>query len=285
MLRSILVAYDPSDAARAALDHACYFASLFGGKIYVTHVVEIAGAIPIGTAMIPGTMEMLAAVPTMGAGGELEKEQQERREEAARFLEEACRAVQRRGIACEVRCESGFPLDKIKAQAESVDLLAIGKFGPGGEQPRIGRLAEPVARCVPQPVLLASPGFQAPSEIILIYNGGEKSHRALTLGAEIALQGKIPLRLITLADTPDEDARLAECATRYLSDHGAAFSHESVSSAESIDQGLRARISQTPAALVIMGAFHGTRLLQWLTGHPTLSLIRDLPNPIIVCSH
>lgn len=283
MLKSILVAYDASEPARAALEHACWLASLSRGKIYIMHVVEIPGAIPIGTAMIPGTMEMMTAMPTLAP--EMEREHQERRREAMAFLEDACRVAGREGVACEIRCESGFPFDKIKEHAESVDMLAIGKFGRLDEQARIGRLAEPVARNVPEPVLLASPGFRPPDELILIHNGGEQSHRALTLGAEIALQAKIPLTLITLAETAEEDARLADCATRYLHDHDAEFTHESLTSSEPIDNALKKRIAQNPAALVIMGAFQGTRLLEWLAGHPTLSLIRDLPNPIIVCSH
>lgn len=285
MLKSILVAYDASEPARAALEHACYLASLSSGKVYITHVVELPGSIPIATAMMPGTMEMMTPVPTLGATEEFEKETQQLRDEAGRFLEDACRIVGKWGLACEPRCEVGFPLDKIKAQAESVDLLALGKYGPAEEAAHFGRLAEPIARQVPQPVLLASPDYKQPEELILIYSGGERSHHALTLGAEIATQGNIPLKLITLAETAEDNVRICECASRYLHDHNATFTHESMKSTEGVDAALEKRIARSPAALVIMAAFRGTRLREWLAGHPTLSLIRELPNPIIVCSH
>ncbi|MCE5229502.1 universal stress protein [bacterium] len=285
MLKSVLVAYDNSEPARAALQYACYLASLFSGKVYVTHVVEMLGSIPIATAMVPGTMEMMAPVPTLDATEEYEQKMQELRDEADLFMKDACRAVGKWGLACEVRCEAGFPLDKIKGLAESVDLLALGKYGPLDEQPHVGRLAGPVARQIPQPVLLASPGYTKPEELILVYSGGERSHHALTLGAEIATQGNIPLKLITLAETPDDDARIRECASRYLSDHNAPFTHESMKSAEGIETALRNRLAQSPSALVIMAAFKGTRLIEWLAGHPTLSLIRELQNPMILCSH
>lgn len=284
MLKSVLVAYDGSAAARAALEHACYLASLFSGKVYVTHVVELPNAIPIATAIIPGSMEMMTPLPT-ATSLEIEKETRQFKEQGQAHLDEACRVAARWGLACEARCEVGFPYDKIRAQAESVDLLALGKFGPVDDHTRFGKLAEPIARHVPQPVLLASPNYTQPSELILIFNGGEKSHSALTLGAEIAAQARIPLTLITLAETPEENTRNSECAARYLHDHNAEFQPEALTSREAIDSALLGRIKHSPTAVVVMGAFRGTRLMEWLTGDPTLSMIRDLPNPMIVCSH
>lgn len=285
MLKSVLVAYDGSDAARAAIEHACHLASLFAGKIYITHVVELPSAIPIATAIIPGSMEMMTPLPTAATSVEIEKETRQLKQQGLAYLEEASRVAARWGLNFEVRCEVGFAYDMIRAQAESVDLLALGKYGAAREQASVGRLAEPIARHVPEPVLLASPDFARPAELILIFNGGEKSHRALTLGAEIATQARIPLTLVTLSDTAGENARLSDCAERYLHDHNAEFSHEALTSRDGIDVALKRRLKQNPTALVIMGAFRGTRLMEWLTGDATLSIIRDLPNPIIVCSH
>ncbi len=286
MLKSVLVAFDGSDPARAALDYGCWLATLFAGKIYTTHVIELPGEIPIGSAMVPGTMEMLSTVPTLTSTVDLEQYHQERREEAERMLGDACRQASGWGVPCQTRCELGFPFEKLKSQAESVDLLALGKFSlAAGKPPRLGRLAEPLARQVPQPVLLAAEPYSVPTEIVLVYNGGEQSHHALTLGAEIARLGNLPLRLLTLADSTEEQRHFAETATRYLADHGApSHAHEGLAAGEGIEHALPARVGPADA-LVIMGAFGGSRLRQWLAGDPSLSLMRELPNPFIICSH
>ncbi len=286
MLKSVLVGLSASESARSALDYACWLASLFDGKIYLTHVIELPGEVPIGSAMVPGTMEMLSTVPTVGNAIDLEIFLTEHREAADRMLTEGCRHVGQWKLACETRCEIGFPVEKIRSQAESVDLLALGKYSLSeGKPSRLGRLAEPLARQVPQPVLLAAAPFKQPSEIVLVYNGGEQSHRVLTLGAEIARLARLPLRLLTLAGDAEQDRQFVETASRYLSDHGASFAQESLTSSEAVERSLQARMAEQADALVIMGAFSGSWLMQWLSGNPTLSLIRDLENPIIVCSH
>ena len=286
MLKSVLVAFDPSDPSRAALDHACWLASLFEGKIYLTHVIELPGELPIGSAMVPGTMEMLSTVPTMSGMVDLDQYHQERREDVERMLGEACRRVSAWNLACEWRHELGFPVEKIKSQAESVDLLVLGKFSrPEGTPPRLGRHAGALARQVRQPVLLAARPHEVPPEIILVYNGGEQSHGALSLGAEISRLGGLPLRLLVLSDNPEEEAHFTRTASRYLTDHGASHANESLTGVDGVDRSLPERLGDRPAALVIMGAYRGSRLVQWLSGDSTLSLIRELDNPIILCSH
>ncbi len=285
MVKSILVAYDLSPAARAAFDAACWLATLFGGKLYLSHIIELPAEPPVGAAMIPGTMEMLTAVPTLTTTLEFQQYHDERRREAERLLAEACAEATRRAIACETRCDVGFPLDQLTEQARSVDLLAIGKFGHPEERPHVGRLAEPVARYIPQPVLMASPPFTTPGQIVLVYNGGDQARTALALAAELARFAAVPLSLILIAETEEHAERLRACASRYLADHGAVFTQESLITGGNIDEALRPRLADRPDALVVMGAFEGSRIMEWLKGHPTLSLIRELPNPFIVCSH
>lgn len=285
MLKSVLVAYDGSASSRAALEHACWLASLSAGKVYITFVVELPGALPISTAIMPGSMELMTPMPTALTSAEIEQETERLRQQGLGHLEEAGRIAARWGLHHETSCEVGFAFDKIRAQAEAVDLLALGKYGAAHAQPCIGRIAGPIARHVPEPVLLASPRFTRPGELILIFNGGEKSHRALTLGTEIAMQARIPLAVVTLSDSAEENARLSDIAVRYLNDHNAQFTQESLSSRDGIDAALRQRIQKSPEALVIMGAVRGTRLMAWLTGDASLSIIGELSNPMIVCSH
>ena len=284
MLKSFFVAYNGSEHAGAALDYACFLASLAQGRIHVGCVVEMNYASAISTGMAAGSIEYVTAAPMIESVEELAEERKAHEAQADAVLAQARRICEKWGVAHDTRRLGGWPDEEILVQALAVDLAALGKSDQAGNRQKVGHQAEAIVRSSPQPALIATAPFAHPTEIIVLDNGGERSLHALGIAAEVAHLARLPLRLITVSPTREEGEAVSRRGGQYLGDHDVEFQSVTIAS-ESPDHELVRQLNEQPTALVLMGAFGQSRIREWLTGGTTRAILRETRNPLILFRH
>jgi nucleotide-binding universal stress UspA family protein len=152
-LTTIVVAYDGTEPARAALERASGLAEVFGSTVVVATVAEpvVAGGAASSTAVPLALPETETKTAT-----ELPA-----REAWQRLLEEAQSYLSARGIRVEGALPVGRPSDQIVevAQEHEADLIVLGTHKPGLlERVFEGSVSRDVARKAQCDVLIVHPG-------------------------------------------------------------------------------------------------------------------------------
>lgn len=142
--KTILVAHDFSEHARAAVTFAAGLAKAFGATVHLVHV-------------LPRNVEILSPYQMKLPAPIVRELQEEARKRLAPALEELRRA----GVAGEAHLREGEPARAIADEAERLgaDLLVMGRRGLTGlKHVLFGSVAERTHRIAPCPVLSVHAG-------------------------------------------------------------------------------------------------------------------------------
>ncbi len=148
-MKTIVVGYDDSEAARRALERAAELAEAFGARLVVTSVAEPLPdiAAPISPAPV------VAPLPPVGAPLDTSDA---RREE----LESARSLLAGRGVDADFVLGYGLAADAIVQLAEErdADLIVVGTHEPGFlERLLAGSVSEGVSRAARRDVMIVHP--------------------------------------------------------------------------------------------------------------------------------
>jgi len=183
VLRHVLVAFDLSAHARAALEAAAALAARAGGEIEGLFVedeefLKLAG-LPVARFVDPGS-----AAPRPHSVAAMERELRRLAEGARRAIEEVARRTR---VRWSFRVVRGPVSPTVLAGAVGADLVALGRSGYEAHAGRrLGSTARAIARAAPMPVLLLRRGETVAPPILVAYDGGEAADRALDLAARLA---------------------------------------------------------------------------------------------------
>jgi nucleotide-binding universal stress UspA family protein len=285
---SILVGYDFSPHAEAALRSAISLARASQGKVHLLHSCGL----PIGT-LLPYDATIPVDVTDSIRTAAIERLETVRREAATH------------GVAVTAEVTTVFPVEAMLAAAEqrNADLIVAGTRGLSGLKHAIlGSVAERIVRLAPCPVLTVrkDASGEAPKRILLATDFSDPGDRALRMGVELAKQlgaqvhvvhaFEVPLEPVTRygVPIPSDIIPLGRKEARRRLDAAA----ESVRAA-----GLAAdaHLAETPAAdaiaevaksvaadLVIVGTHGYTGLRHLLLGSVAERTLRLAPCPVLV---
>jgi nucleotide-binding universal stress UspA family protein len=275
MIRSILVALDDTDGASRARDLAIALARRTGAALTAAtvldwpHVMDAHEAVPPGAAAFKERRDAARA---------------KRAEEEAEAAFAACTAAAGETGFARLRLTEA-PEPALLAAGASHDLIVIGRDStlgleecPDGLAPVIAALLHDGAR----PLLVVPPGTAAEGHGLLVgYDGSIPAMRTLQLFALLGLAEDSPVRVLSVADTREEAARLAEPAAGYLRAHGIPAEALPVEGARPVDA-LLTEAAAMPARMLVMGAFETTGLRTLFTGSATRRLLHAAPCPVFV---
>jgi nucleotide-binding universal stress UspA family protein len=148
MFTSILVAVDTSEAAQAALKHACELAKLAKAKVTLVTVVDVSKLLAVAGYETPYPVDAIQIT----------------RDDSQRTLDDAERACSDAGVVATGSLAEGDAVDEILRTATEMhaDLIAIGTHGRKGlSRLFIGSVAEGVLRRADVPVLVV----RAPNDL------------------------------------------------------------------------------------------------------------------------
>lgn len=285
MFKTFFVSLNESEHALAALQYACFLASLVKGKVYAGHIMTLTYGAAVSSGMAAGPVEYMSTPLPLHTIEDVIADQRAREEQAGRLLEKARHACTACGVACDTRLIFGDPAEEILKQARAVDLVVIGRAGAGQDRRKMSQLTEAIVRTSPQPVMIAGAPYAPPTGILVLDNGGERSLHALGFAAEIAALAGLPLYLAIVTSTASEGETVKKRACQYLHDHEIKIASLTMAPLEPSGEELIEVLDRHPNAFVLMGAFGKSRFKEWLSGGTTRTVLQEARNPLLLCRH
>lgn len=276
MIRSILVALDDTEGARAARDAAIALARRTGAALTAAVVLDR-----------PHTMNEHEPVP-IGAGAFKERRDAAltaRAEQEAEAAFAACREAAGDLPFETLRLEDAPEPALLRASATH-DLVVIGRdstLGMEETEDSFAPVIEGLLRNGARPVLIIPPGPLPPAEgpVLVAYDGSVPSMRALQSFALLGLAEQSPVRVASVADDPAEASALAGDGATYLRRHGVKAEPVAIA-ADHAWEALLGEANGLQARLMVAGAFGTGGLKAMLLGSVTRQVLRKASCPVFV---
>lgn len=280
-MQHILACIDASAYASSVCDLAAWASRRLQLPVELLHVVQRRDAVA-ARRDLSGAIGLGVKTKLMEELVQLEEGEARLQVERGRVLLAAGEERLRGAGVLEVRTvhRHGGIVETILEREADARVIVIGKRGAGHEyaSEHVGSKIERVVRASDRPILVASRAVEEPREIVFAYDAGPAAGRALERLLNSPLFTGLPVHLV-MADG-DERARGA------LSDAQAAL--EGSRSVRSTLQRRRPEeiiadiVSQTPGAMLMMGAYGHSPLRTLVIGSTTTAMIRTVHVPVLL---
>lgn len=274
MIGRILVAYDGSTLARAALEYGLDLAASLGRPLHAVYTLEPVAPPPV----LADPMVAIDPTPIPNLPMHFD-EQREWAEE--NFEKLAARAAQR-GVAFTSVIEDGSLLDVLVDIANADDLVLLGKKGRFRES-GVGSATRALVRRSPCPTLVVSEHHAPLARAVTVYDGTSEGKRAIVYASDLAYALQWPLEVVALPCeglTAEEATVRAEAALPpERGEVRVVPSPVSDDCAGAIEHALAERAD---GALVVLGAYGESWLAELLFGSTAPKVLRKVAAPIVL---
>ena len=277
-MKTVLAAYDNSPYSQAVGSYACDFACCMNAKVAGYHVIDTAHVRALKQAFdsMPDSRDQ-QVMQAREEGAEAMVERDITRSEG--LFRTACSAS---GAGFAIEHDNGAPERRIIHQAQTVDLVVVGRHGMHSSEGEfgLGHVASHVAMRSPKPVLLV-PEKHAPAVRPLIaFDGHALSGHALALVADLAESCCAVPHLVTCAENEFTGGPILATGETYLKRRGVEYTSElRIGSAEGL---LIDAAREAKADLIAIGGTSHGPMLRWLEYHTLDRVLEYAECPVLV---
>ena len=280
MTDKIIALVDGSIYSKSVCEQAACAAKRTGAPVDVLHVIGRRGQ--AGSSDLSGSI-------ALGARTALLEELSRLDEQRARLMQQRGRAIVEDGKAVIVaagvadvtaRLRMGDLVNTVAEQESDASLVVIGKRGEaaGFAALHLGSNLERVARASIKPVLVAARAYREISKVLIAWDGGASSQRAVDHIARNPLFAGLSLTVVTVGQASPELDRSLGSAKAMLA--GAGFEAETRIIAGQPDKALGQMVTNEGFDMVVMGAYGHSRIRTLVIGSTTSEMIRSCKVPI-----
>ncbi len=281
-MQNVLACIDASSYANVVCDLAAWAAKRLEMPVELLHVVQRKEAV--------AARHDLSGAIGLGAKTDLMEELVRLEEADARLQIERGRALLAAGQArlqesgvvdVQILHRHGGIVETILERETDARVIVIGKRGASHEfaADHIGSKIERVVRASNKPLIIASRDAEAPRSIVFAYDAGPAAGRALERLVNSPLFAGMPVHIV-MADIENDVHRLAlDGAVAQLR---AGHQVSSTLRKGKPEQIISDIVSQTPGALLVMGAYGHSPLRTLIVGSTTTTMIRIVKAPILL---
>jgi len=202
----------------------------------------------------------------------------------AAFLSEFRARCERARVRCTVQGTAGRPDEQIVSEAQSCDLVILGremKFGLEGhdhDRETLGR----VIRQSPRPILVVPASPAAGAGVLVAYGGGREVARTLQTFTCLGLAGEDVVDVIAV-DPRDADCRQRlHHASAYLTVHGVAHRARPIVSPAPAASVILDEVRRRQPRLLVMGAYGRHPLRDLFLTSVTQAVLSESPVPVFL---
>ncbi|WP_367717443.1 universal stress protein [Nitratireductor sp. GISD-1A_MAKvit] len=274
---------DGSIYAQSVCEHAAWIAGRLEASVELLHV--------LGRRETGSAPSDLSGNIALGARTSLLKELSELDEQRARLamkrgraiLEDGEATVRAAGIeAVSGRIRHGDVVETVAEVEEGSDLLVIGKRGEAADFAKLhlGSNLERVVRSSHRPVFVANRAFKPIDKVLVAYDGGASSMKAVDAMSRSPLFAGLSVKLLTVgSDTTEARNRLAE-AEAVLRGGGIEVASEVLpGQPETV---ISERVESENYGLLVMGAYGHSRIRSLIIGSTTEAMLRSCKIPVML---
>lgn len=281
-MQNVLACIDASTYANSVCDLAAWAAKRLEMPVDLLHVVQRKDAVA-ARGDLSGAIGLGAKTDLMEELVRLEEADARLQVERGRALLKAGEARLRANGVTEVRVfhRHGGIVETILEQEANARVVVIGKRGASHEfaTDHIGSKIERVVRASSKPVLIASLAVEEPRTIVLAYDAGPAASRALERLVNSPLFTALPIHIV-MADSDNDEHRLAldGAVAQLRAGHQVSYTLQRGKPEQVISD----IVSQTPGAMLVMGAYGHSPLRTLIVGSTTTAMIRTVKAPVLL---
>ena len=277
-MKTILAAYDNSHYSQSVGSYACDFACCMNAKVAGYHVLDTAHVRALKQAFdsMPDSRDP-QVMQAREEGPEAMVERDITQSEGV--FRAACSAS---GAGFAIEHDTGAPERQIVHQAQTVDLVVLGRHGMHSSEGEfgLGHVAGHVAMHSPKPVLIV-PEQHAPAlRPLVAFDGHAMSGHALALIADLAESCCAIPHLVTCAENEYSGGPILATGEKYLKRRGLEHTSElRIGSAEGL---LIDAARETKADLIAIGGTTHGPVTRWLSYFTLDRVLEYAECPVLV---
>lgn len=283
-MRSVLVCTDGSPYSQTALRYARYLADAMGLRVKVLFVEDVRhtqGPLmtgyygPVGMAPSPAYPafydDLVKAVKDQGR----------------RAIAEARAVFQGSPANVEYLIREGIVRDCILSEAQTTDLLCLGRRGEHSEWEgdELGNTVGRVLRKSIRPVLVTPKDFRPIARMLVAYDGSQGANRSLRAALALASDHQLPMLIATVAPKTGDRSRfeLALAQARELASAWKDVAAECrLLEGDETERTLTDLAAAENCDLIVMGAYGESRIREWLLGSTTTGVLARTDHPVLL---
>ncbi|MCR9156399.1 MAG: universal stress protein [Rhodobacteraceae bacterium] len=279
---TLIALVDASAYAESVCHHAAWIAGRNNWKVKVYHVMgrrdavekqDLSGAIRLGARS--ALLEQLT---------ELDATRAKLAHEHGRAILEDAKAiiVGNNEITVETRLRQGDLVETVTAKEETGDMIVIGKRGEaaGLAMEHLGSNLERIVRASHRPVFIANRAFKPITSVLVAFDGGPSSLKAIDYIARSPLFAGVDVTLVFAGkDTPAIQKSLSD-ATATLKAGG--LNAQTVIQSGEPEKVLAQITSNGEHELLVMGAYGHSRVRSFIIGSTTTEMLRSCKVPVLI---
>ena len=278
-MKKLLACIDASNYAKSVTDCAIWAALRLEAAVEILHVIQrndavaarhdLSGAVGLGARS--SLLEELVAIDE--AEGKLARER-------GRVMLTAAEERLREGGVGDVATthRHGGIVETVIEREEEADVVVIGKRGASSAfaKDHLGSKVERVVRESIRPVLVASEHFETPKSIMVAFDGGPSSRKAMEFVSASSLFEGLEVHVVMAGALTSTRQKHIDWATSQLP--GAIVEH--VSGAP--EEALPAYVEAKGIGLLVMGAYGHSPLRRLIVGSITTQMMQNCHVPILL---
>ncbi|SLN30737.1 universal stress protein [Oceanibacterium hippocampi] len=279
----VIALVDGSLYAHSVCDHAAWIAGRTGASVELLHVLGRREA-PAADADLSGSIALGARTALLQELTALDAERAKLSQRRGRaILEDAkARIESAGGCAVTTRLRFGDVVETVAELEADADMVVIGKRGEAADFARghLGSNLERVARASHRPVLVAARAFRPIARVLIAYDGGTSSMKAVDHVARSPLFAGLACTLLSAGPDNPETARGLANARAMLEAGGHAAETAMVpGQPETV---ISEAVEASGIDLLVMGAYGHSRIRSLILGSTTTQMIQLCRIPVLL---
>jgi len=281
--QKVLACVDQSHFADYVADFGAWTALRMNAPLELLHVIDRHPETSTsndhsGAIGIDAQEHLLAALTE-----EDESRNRSAREKGRLFLNALRERAVAAGVAApDVRQRYGQLEETLKEQEQDVRLFVVGRRGDSAEhrQGDLGRHVERIVRTLHKPVLTITEKFTEPKRVMIAFDGGIVTRKAVNMVAESPLFKGLPIHLLMSGKDRADAAKQLQWASTTLT--AAGFETSTAHTPGDAETVIAKAVQDEGIDMLIMGAYSHSPLRSLLFGSKTSDLLRSTKIPTLL---
>ncbi|MEI6125939.1 MAG: universal stress protein [Pseudomonadota bacterium] len=276
MIKSILIPTDGSSNSMIALDYGLYLASIFDAEISGLNVIDVRALEG------PFLSDISASLGFSPYQNYLPKFQQILEDRSDLILEEFKKYCTEKSIHSKIKRHTGIISNIIAEEAKKVDLVIIAQRGEHEKWTTglLGSTTESVVRKSPRPVLVTPNAFRPFENILIAYDGGIESNKALKTACEMFVNLKSNLTVVFVTSDEEHGSELTAEVEEFIAPY--RMNIKIIGLQGDSGKEILGYAENNKMDLIVMGAFSHNRIYDLILGSTTAYIIRKTTLPILL---
>ena len=279
-----LIAFvDGSNYSKSVCDHTAWIAGRIDATVDLIHIlgrrdesnapVDLSGSIGLGarTALLEELAELDGQVARL------------KHKRGRAILDDAKEIILNSGVKqVSTLLRNDGIVETVEIFDEKAGLIVIGKRGKKSEadETHLGSNFERVVRASHKPVLVASRTFDPINRILIAFDGGASSLKAVNYLAGSPAFSDLDCHLLSVTEPTDRATQQLEGAATSL--RNAGYTVECTLQAGQPEKVICETIKRADIDLLLMGAYGHSRIRSLIIGSTTTAMIRTCKIPVLL---